>query len=267
MLQENFPGVDVIAAVIETFVADERNRGVRLPSHDEMRTIVVRLAREMMLFEQSAGRVTAEIDCVWVISGPGTWFREKKDDRYAQYPWAAWMDRNRIERGTALVRAVTAERLSKTQDALTDEDLVQHGPRLFYNGRPDEVADLQLALGLQEAGLPREVVTVSDGFPSSAGHWQLIETTTHNVRSFLHVLGSPDVIPPRCVALVSHGPQLSRILRVMKKIAPPGLRLRLFPVPTPVPGRLEYIGRDIRSSMAAGYVLQEAALEPYSYEL
>src|SRR3989304_3974576 len=74
----------------------------------------------------------ADIKAILVFSGPGTYFDRLKPE---EPEWMRWMDRDRIRAGLAVVREVTATKLSQhthrplRSSQLTREDLHRY-PRL-----------------------------------------------------------------------------------------------------------------------------------------
>ena len=77
--------------------------GQALPEIDLLEEVAERDKGEFDLPEE----VAKKISVVWIISGSGTYFQAKKEDRYKNYPWADWMDRTRINHATRLERKIT----------------------------------------------------------------------------------------------------------------------------------------------------------------
>ena len=90
-----------------------------------------KVAEEIDLFEKARPEPTADIDLVWVFSGPGTAFEpwSKSDPE-----WMAWMDLSRIQRGLRLIFEVTGCRLQIPATSVDEVVLNQAGPRMLYNG-------------------------------------------------------------------------------------------------------------------------------------
>lgn len=259
----------LVNRAVDAFVNDERNKDHSLPSRPTLLPLADRAAAQMLALERSVGVVSERIDLVWVVSGPGSWFNATKNDRYAIHPWARWMDRARIETGIALARAVAAARLRTDALTISDMGLSKAAPLLLYNGRPDEVETFLCASRRTEFGLPQGCSDHTDGWQDEAGTFHPIETTTDNVRSFrwrkFPVPGEEPVSPPREIAIVSHPPQLVRLLYILNKwrTVPEESVIRLFPVHTPIDGRDEYVVRDTQSLLAHIFLLQDAADTPY----
>lgn len=249
--------------MLKAFRNDERNRGLSLPDDDALRSVAEKLVTEMFLLERAVGNPDERIDVVWVLSGPGSWFKPAKNDRYALHPWARWMDRARIEVGVSLVRAVTAERLGYvTAHTVSDEQIKAHGPHLFYNGRLDEVEAFWRATTEPDFGIPQTIITAVSGFTCPDDGWQPIETTVDNVRAFRCPTADQ---PPRRIAVVSHPPQLVRFLHILNRwrTTPDQSMIQLFPVRTPMDGREEYIRHDVQSTLAHIFLAKDATTDPY----
>ena len=91
----------------------------------------------------------AEVDLVYVFSGPGTYLDKLKP---GQGDWQAWMDRDRLRAGVAILREVTAS--AKTDDLaecndsavytiytghdITPEDIETYNKFFMYSGIPIE---------------------------------------------------------------------------------------------------------------------------------
>lgn len=267
MVPESFPSESFVQQVLDAFYGDDRNKGISLPKAEELSPVIRSIAREMMLFERSIGIPGKRIELVWIVSGPGSWFEATKDDRYAIYEWARWMDRQRIETGVAIARATIANDLAVLQQALAQDDLLYASVDIFYNGRQDEVASFRQASALPEFGFPRKRVSFSDGYTCGSTQ-KKIETTADNVASFREWYRSQKKAP-QGVTVVTHAPQMSRLLRILNKQEPTGLGgdVHLFPLPTSIDGREEYMRRDIQSTLAHIFITGEASIEPYPYIL
>lgn len=74
--------------------------------------------------------VLPDANMVWVLSGPGTVLQPPGSGLYAE----RLQDLERIQYGINAIRAVTANRLGKKPEEVTQEDIAHFGPPLFYNG-------------------------------------------------------------------------------------------------------------------------------------
>lgn len=187
------------------------------------------------LLPDEAGKIKA----LWVLSGPGYFDEPFKDDRYKKKPWARWMDRRRVGYALGLIR-----RLGH--------------PFLIYNGRDDENA--RVLTGLGRMGVPQERVHII-----SAG----IDNTLDQVRSFRLPEGVL-LRPGDVIGIVSHAPHLARVMYMLahyNEVVPPGVMVRLFPLPTPESGREEYARMEVRGILHHVFISHDAEEEPHPHTL
>lgn len=205
-----------------------------------------------------------KIKALWVFSGPGTYDLPFKDDRYQNFPWAGFMDRRRLNRAGWLMRKITEIAIGKLLDGTKNpydmrQAILENGPYLIYNGRPDENATVEDVLKRPGIAIPRGKVHVIDA---------IIDNTLDQVKSFdLPInlnLQSDDRI-----ALVSHAPHLARVLYVIDKFRPfpEGVRIQAFPIATPREGKQIYAEMEIQGILYYAFVSNEASKNPYPHIL
>ena len=118
--------------------------------------------------------VTADIDVVWGLSAPGTFYDPANKDKYT-HPYTGTagnpmtsFDRHIINHSVGVVYGVTALRLGKDVSEITKEDIAEHGPIFYYNGEDENTAnvnyhqnrDLQRAVDSGEFPLPASNVKI-----------------------------------------------------------------------------------------------------------
>lgn len=158
-----------------------------------------------------------DIDAVWVFSGPGTFFKQLDT---GEPKWMAWMDRYRILYGIALVRKITAKRLSKKVAEVTVGDIGKHGPLFLYNGTPEENHSLRKALKSQYLSLPEEKVFITDQVIEEDGTKHPIRNTRDQIKSFPRKLLRPPGPIQKRLAIISHAAHIPRILRYLESLNP-----------------------------------------------
>lgn len=165
----------------------------------------------------------SDIQAVLVFSGPGTYYDKLKP---GQEEWMAWMDRDRIRAGVAVVREVTATATSKVlgktirTNVITAEAVAAYGPYLVYNGIPLENKVFREALTSEvgKRNLPRNKVLIIDEVREENGFVDIAHTA-HQVKSFYQELGNPQspLHGIENIALVAHIPDFVRIPFYTKK--------------------------------------------------
>ncbi len=227
------------------------------------------VARENRASFEVSPEVAHEIGAIWVFSGPGTYDQPVKDDAYKKYPWARNMDRLRLDYAARIARnvtaAITGTKITASPDTIseakraTKEAIRESGPSVFYNGTMVENESVRTALE-QENG----IMTVEKVFITP----HPVRNTLEQVRDF--VLPGEALSNGKTVAIVSHAPHLSRVLRMLNRFKPlpEDSTVLLFPMPTPDDGKEEYAATEITAIMYYAYVSGEGATpEPYPYKL
>jgi hypothetical protein len=246
----------------------------------EIKTLIRSVLEEIDLFEKVGKRdkkrldvpleVARNIVAIWDFSGPGTYDKPFKEDRYKDYKWAEGMDRARLNHTALLARKITeaiiggVERgeLSRVQTriARSRENIREVGPFIIYNGTEEENAVVRDVLTRQGVVVPAEKVIIPEG---------RIEKTSDQIAK-IKLPESVD-IGGKEVAIVSHAPHLSRVIRMINRYRPfpENTKIRLFPLPTPQAGKFEYAMMEIRGILYYVYVSpdSEATKDPYTYLL
>lgn len=161
------------------------------------------------------------LQAVLVFSGPGTYYQPLKPE---QEVWERWMDRDRIRAGVAVVREVTAARISELSSKtvkgayVSKEDILNSGPFFVYNGTPEENEVFRRASNSKFCKLPLEKVLVIDEVRRKNAV-QTIAHTAHQVESFYQELANPHspLHGIENVALIAHIPDFIRIPFYTKK--------------------------------------------------
>jgi len=212
--------------------------------------------------------IAKNIAAIWIISGPGTYDLPAKDDKYKDFEWAWGMDRTRLNHGAFLARKIAEARSGEDFSGGTFVDIKQRkqkiesmikqfGPDIVYNGTQlenDTVADV---LTREETIIPEEKVNIIGGD---------IKITLDQVRTFQlpYELNENEEL-----AIVSHAPQLARIMHMINKYQSfqSGTKVRLFPVPTPESGKAEYAKMETLGLLRYVYLDGDATEAGYPYAL
>ena len=254
----------------------------------ELKTILL----EIDLLEERAERdyavlnissETAEsIGVIWTFAGPGTYDLETKEDRYQEFPWARWMDRDRLNYTAKLARKIVEKKLSKSfsVDAGTTESpeeitarilekkkevheaLADVGPYIVYNGSPIENETVKEVLARPTTHVPTSKVFIID--KDSEG--KPLANTVSQMKAF-HL--PSDALEGKKIALVSHAPHLSRIVRMINlhRPFPVGTEIILFPIPTVPEGKAPYAAMESEGILWYTYVSSDSTIEPYPFQL
>jgi hypothetical protein len=197
---------------------------------------------------------TAEkIGAIWVFSGPGTYKQPFKEDRYKDLPWAAWMDRNRLQRAALLARHIaeiksgftpdrSKEFAGKNREALRSM-IKQYAPHLIYNGTKVEDAVLQSVLDDDDPEHKRDPIFTGETVEIVG---EGIDNTVDQIKKF--ELPDDLTLTGKEIVLLSHAPHLDRVLHFLQRYEPlpKGTVPRLFPIAMPRVGGEEYTLQEIR---------------------
>ena len=207
------------------------------------------------------------IGAIWIFSGPGTYDEPTKDDKYKSFPWARGMDRARLSHGARIARMI-AESKSGQMSSGSFADIVErkrqtkqiiqdNGPEIIYNGTELENSTVSDVLSREGVIIPGGKVHLIGGE---------IKTTLDQVKTF-QLPGK--LGPDQELSIVSHAPQLLRIIHMLNKYRPfpTGTKIRLFPVPTPQDGKTEYARMEVSGVLRYVYIDKEATVEPYPYSV
>mgnify|MGYP001578133396 CR=1 FL=1 len=246
----------------------------------EVKSFVKDVIEEMNLLEKIGERdkrlvdlpneVIKDIEVIWVFSGPGTYDRPVKEDRYKDYPWARGMDRARLNYAAQLARKITMARtnedfksplsaIEKTKQ-LTKKAILESGPYVIYNGTAEENENIKEVLTREGVIMPPEKVIIIE---------EPIEKTVDQIKTFKLPEGIN--MTNKEIAVVSHAPHLSRIVRMINRYKPfpPDTKIRLFPLATPDEGKKEYAQNEAIGLLYYIYVSDDhdAVEEPYHYKI
>src|SRR3989338_4350245 len=160
--------------------AIRRNENLKIISESEIKPFIASLIKEIDSLEETAERdkkkfelpdeIAKNIGAIWVISGSGTYFDPKKDDRYKNFSWANWMDRTRLDHAVRLTRKIAEKvsgqdlrgplsKIDQTKDK-TRELISRHGPHIIYNGTFLENEGVVKALAQDGAIIPVDKVKI-----------------------------------------------------------------------------------------------------------
>ena len=160
---------------------------------------------------------TADIDMIWVISGPGTYDSTPNTGLYKGLP----KDKERIDAGVGIVRQVTALRFGVGVSEITKEMIGQNGPVFYYNGEEFGQGAFPQNPSLRDA-------VAKDDFPLPPSK-VVIRTLTEiftpgQIKDLVAYLKNHLEI--KKIAVVTHGPHQRRVARYVQKymdIFPPGI--------------------------------------------
>ena len=247
----------------------------------EIKQLIGNVLQEIELLEEIAERdyrelriadeVAKKIEALWVLSGPGTYDDPVKEDRYKNYPWARGMDRARLNYAARIARRVAEARSGeafnkgglsslKERKELTKQAISESGPYIIYNGRPDENEVVRDVLTREGIIIPKEKVMVIG---------EDIDKSVDQVKTIR--LPEDFSIEHDELAIISHAPQLARIVRMINRYKPfpEGTKIRLLPVPTPEGGKAEYALMETRGILYYTFLSpdRDTTKEPFPYSV
>ncbi|OGD94982.1 hypothetical protein A3A48_01540 [Candidatus Curtissbacteria bacterium RIFCSPLOWO2_01_FULL_37_9] len=180
------------------------------------------LVKEFREFENPTP--TVDIDMVWVFSGHSTYDEQLHPSPHA-YPITDYTelfrkeDRQRIERGIRLVREITALRLKKPEEEVTEDNIKNAGPIFLYNGTGRQNHVLREAIANGKIALPRDNIIISEISPEFDPTPQDANTKTQ-FEEFPADLLQQVVDKKHKIAAVSH---LYHLLRIRRQAKAPNL--------------------------------------------
>lgn len=236
-----------------------RDAYLQIPKQ-EITSVIANGLQEIDVFERIAEHISRlelpqnilkKIGLIWVLSGPGTWSEEKKDDRYQNFSWAENWDHMRLSYAGGWVRKITEARMNERfpsgsinaafdRKRYINEQIERYGPMILYNGTPVENAAAKRALATHTLIMPETKVEIQ------SGRFKKIENTVDQVREFRlpegFVLGRDEEI-----GIVTHAPHMMRLLHMINKYQPfpPETKIRPLPLSTPKEGKEEYAQMEI----------------------
>lgn len=256
---------------LQEMMASERGQEVNsfidyaIQLYNELEAASYNLTAQLPQSPQEARKIKA----LWVISAPGTYFKAKKKDRYADKQWALWNDRQRINRAFSIGRYITelvSEETLSDNWAKVRESINEYGPFIIYNGRPDENEALSQAMKAPWLFLPSpRIYSAEKVFIINAG----VDNTVDNIKSF-HLPMSVSINPGDEIGIVIHAPQAVRFLFMLNQLKvsfPDNVIARIFPLPTPANGIPEYPLQELRGLIYNRFIVNPplAATTPYPY--
>lgn len=200
----------------------------------------------------------SKIKALWVISAPGTYFKASKEDRYKDKPWAAWNDRQRVNKALHLGRRLAEVKLGHPLSdkwAQQERELGSEGPLVIYSGRPDEKEALLEAAVVpwlrfpQDSVYPRDKIFVVNPKPP-------IDNLLDQIRTFRLPPGL-EINSGDEIGVIIHAPQAVRLLyNLSNSLGGISERatIRIFPLPTPKIGIPEYPIQEIRGIVYGSYI-------------
>lgn len=163
-----------------------------------------------------------DTDIVWVLSAPGTYLEQASPEKGEIYS-SQMHDRLNIEKGFEVVREITADRLGKTPEEVTFEDIEEHGPTLYYNG---EGPDTERKNYPQNEHLRKAMAKPDFPFPVSKmviGEIDVANTPAQarDFARYLHSVKKENGETSK-VAVVSLTPHAPRVSRYVQKVIEDG---------------------------------------------
>lgn len=169
-----------------------------------------------------------EIDTVWVLSGPGTYFQETIEGK--DYEFTRWMDRDRIRLAIALTKEITASKIRQEAENTTgirgsqisQDDIRKNGPAFIYNGIPQENEDFKKAMNDQNTLLakyiPQRKITIIEEYTNEDGETYPIRHTGDQIESFFQNWQDPESLfyHAQNIAIVSNNEHFVRIPHYLK---------------------------------------------------
>lgn len=277
-LKPNLTKTTEINQILESFRA--KNPTLQTTSERELRSVTDKALTEIDSLETMSRKrpsvpETAEearkIKAIWVLSGPGTYDREFKDDRYKDKPWAAWMDKKRLNYAGMLVRELTekitgrsfhtplGKKLTMEEVEQIRTDIENHGPFIIYNGREDENETVESVLERDRIIIPKSKVHII-----GAG----IENSVSQVKSF-NLPESLQLQAGDVIGVVTHAPHMMRIMHMANKYRPfpTEATIQAFPLHSPTGSMPEYANQEVEALLYYTFVTGDSTEQSYSYKL
>src|SRR5581483_5617805 len=181
------------------------------------------LAEMRVLRDKEPFVPTADIDMVWVISGPGTVEKAPTSGPYAKLYEGTFPDRTLIFTGIDMVKSITGLRIDKNPTEVTKEQVDKNGPIFYYNGEDlshpnanfPQNEDMRALLASGTFPLPNSKVKIHD----------LVEINTPGqiYEALAFLTARPDI---KKIAMISSFPQMRRVMRYLnqhRSLIPPSV--------------------------------------------
>lgn len=182
------------------------------PEYGDYRILREKIVKELRTLKENLPAPQEDWDVIWVLSGPEYTLDDSASDEQMAEPWKRTpynQSKRRLETGFALVKSVTALRLKKKLEELTEEDIKSHGPQIYYNGtaKGNDILREFISEGEFERRykIPKETFRVSGNND--------IKNTDHQFSEFPADMVSPD----KKVVIVTDLYHMSRATRLPKK--------------------------------------------------
>lgn len=221
---------------------EEHEEFKKIPE-SEIKQVIETTLREIEEFENiSNPELNSKLKALWVFSGAGTYHGVVMGERYSKYEWAKSMDRERLD------YAIQLARVSKK--------VYGNAPMIIYNGGDDQNVVLQEMLRNKDTDLlPEEITILGSG----------IKNTLDQIETF--------VLPENLyesegeIGLISHAPQLMRILHMLNKYqtTPKDMKIRLFPIKTSIEAKETYTTMEIKGLLYYLFIGENASVSAYPY--
>ncbi len=261
-------------------LSSEETPEVNSANPGEVRLLMDKAIEVTTVLEEAARQrpknIHPDTDVVWVLSAPGSYSSDfgesagkiidgdKHKAQYQVFPWVKEMYRHRVRVGVALVHEITAKRIGKLVQEITQEDIKKHGPWFVYNPQPEEEEQIRQVLADPALKIPPEKVFIFSNVIQADGTTSPIYNTVDQVKGLRFPLH------PRRVAVVSHAPHLARFLFILDhfkdKIAS-DTKVQAFPIKSPAGGELKYPEMEIRAILAYKYKYGVAGKKPADFEI
>lgn len=191
-----------------------------------------------------APKINDKISALWIFSGAGTYHGLISGERYSKYEWAKNMDRERVNHAVKILRT-------------SIEDFKNY-PMIIYNGGDNQNIAIKEAINNKEIDiLEEEIMIIGSG----------IKNTLDQIQTFVF----PENLhkPHREIGLITHAPQLPRILHMLNyyKVLPMDMTVRLLPMSTPPDGKEEYMVMEVKGLLYYVFLGGNALVTPYPYKV
>lgn len=175
--------------------------------------------------------IRQDLDIVWIFSGAGT---AKIPLEPHEPAWQRYRDSHRNRYAAVLAIMITALRLNKSPREVTKEDILIHGPEIFYNGWGTKNRDFEEWINSPHSKIPREKVKIVETVIDDDGNEVMIHNTLDQVKSFpLELLREGDGL--KGIAVVSHAEHFPRIWRYLEMHFPAKDKVKFHTYPVKIP--------------------------------
>lgn len=208
-------------------------------------------------------QIRKDLEIIWIFSGAGT---AKAPLEPHEPSWQRYRDSHRDRYAAVLAIMVTALRLNKSPREVTKEDVLEHGPVLFYNARASKSRDFREWLNGPNSKIPQEKVRIVETFVD-CGMEKSIENTLDQSKTFPpELLGNDNKV--RKIAIVSHAEHFPRIWRYLEQHFTQKDRVKFYTYPVKIPAPWTKEFAQIESEKVPEYYQKgDLAPDPISHDL